>query len=553
MALLKDIYQAFETIVGTQNISEDPAILDSYTTVMSQTSSHIGPFYKVATPRPQAVLLPANTEEVQNIVRLCNEHKIKFKAASTFWSAMGYVSDDYSIQLDMRRMNRILEIDVKNQFAVIEPYVTGATLQSETMKFGLNTPITGAGGSCSILAGTSSWVGLGPSAISMGSHSENLLGAEWVLPNGDVLRTGSLGADSGWFCGEGPGPSLRALFRGMIGTAGAFGICTKIAFRLSPWAGPSYLPSKGKAPAYVATLPENITAYTLCFSSWKDWADAVTLLWDSDVAYIGHRQYNMFGRDLKGAMIKILTDPSKQLCDLETLLKDPKIQKQTEEMKIDFQLVIAGITPRDFEYKKKVIDKILADTGGWKASLTEEPDIKNWNLLYLMRMGHKNLNFVMAGAYEGCFGLFGHQDFGSQRVEEAGRFKLEWEQKSTAMAATGGESAMLSLAGLGGGGTLGWEFFTNFDSHEKESCEGTLAFFNATAKLSMEKGWGSDMGSWCADSRGTEGYEVPQEQQNAMYIHAPQPLLFNYQLKVREAFNPNKLGDSYYKTLDLKK
>lgn len=551
MALLKEIYQAFEAIVGAGNISQDPAILSSYTTVMSQTSSHLGPFYKVSTPTPQAVLLPASTEEVQGIVRLCNKYKIKFKAAATFWSAMAYVSDDYSIQLDMRRMNQILEIDVKNQYAVIEPYVTGATLQSEVMKFGLNTPIAGSGGSCSIIAGASNWVGLGPSSNSMGSHSENMLGAEYVLPNGDIYRTGSLGASSGWFCGEGPGPSVRGIFRGMIGACGAFGVCTKIAFRLSPWPGPAYLPSTGEAPAYKAALPENFTAYTLCFPTWKAWADALTLLWDNDVIYIGHRQYNMFGRDLKGAMIKILTDPTKQLCDLETLLEDPKIKKQTEEMKIDFQLVIAGMTRRDFEHKEKVIDKILADTGGWKASMTEEPDIKNWNLLYLTRMGHKNINFVMAGAYEGCFGLFGHQDFGSQRVEEAGDLKRKWERESTAIATTG-ESAMLALGGLGGGGTLGWEVFINFDSHDKESCEGTFEFFKATTKMCREKGWGPDMGSWCADSRGPDGYGVPQEQQNAMYMHAPQPLLFNYQWKVREAFNPNKLGDSYYKTLESK-
>ena len=57
-------------------------------------------------------------------------------------------------------MDRILEIDEKNMFAVIEPYVIGATLQAEVMKVGLNTHIIGAGselfspGQCHLLHGT---------------------------------------------------------------------------------------------------------------------------------------------------------------------------------------------------------------------------------------------------------------------------------------------------------------------------------------------------------------------------------------------------------------
>ena len=49
-------------------------------------------------------------------------------------------------------MDRILEIDEKNMFAVIEPYVIAATLQAEAMKVGLNCHMIGAGASCSPLA-----------------------------------------------------------------------------------------------------------------------------------------------------------------------------------------------------------------------------------------------------------------------------------------------------------------------------------------------------------------------------------------------------------------
>jgi hypothetical protein len=551
MALSKEIYKEFEDIVGPRNISADTGILETYRCIPAQSSAHYGPYYKHITPLPQAVILPGSTEEVQKIVRLCNKYKLKFKAAGTFWASMAYIGSDYAIQLDMRRMRKI-EIDVKNQTAVIEPYVIGATLQAEAMKVGLNCNIAGVGCSSSIVASTSGWNGVGPASIAFGNHADSLLGIEWVLPTGEVLRTGSIGSGAGWFCGEGPGPSLRALFKGVYGVTGSMGVCTKMAMRLYPWPGPKYLPSEGTIPAWKATLPDNFKSYTLCFPTWKAWADAVTLLWNSDIAYLGHRQFNMFGREVKGAMLRILLDPEKQLCDIPTLMEDPILKKQTEEMKIEFQLVIAGMTRRDTEYKEKAVEKILEETGGWKASLMEEPDLANWALLYLLRLGHKNLNYVMCGAYEGNFGLSPNMYIATTLMEEAAALKLKWEKESTAIAATGGDSEMGSLSTMGGGGTSMWEFFTNFDAYEKESIEGTYAFFEDSQKWMTSKGLARDMGRANSDARGRDGFDVPQSLHDDTYGKMPQPLIWNYQWKVREAFNPNHLGDSYYKTLTPK-
>ena len=75
----------------------------------------------------------------------------------------------------------------------------------------------------------------------------------------------------------------------------------------------------------------------------------------------------MFGRDLKTAMLKILTDPEGQLDDIPALVADPELKKVNEDMKIDIQVVIAGVTKRDTEYKEKALDKILELTGGWKS------------------------------------------------------------------------------------------------------------------------------------------------------------------------------------------
>lgn len=549
MTLPMEVYKALENIVGASNISDDPAVLDSYRYSLAHTAIHLGPFYNTFTPRGAAVLLPGSTEEVQAIVKLCNKYKIKFKASSTFWSAQAYPSEEDSIQLDMRRMDRILEIDEKNMFAVVEPGVISATLQADVMKVGLNTHIAGSGCSCSVLASATSYFGSGPSNLYGGWFYDNLLGLEWVMPTGDLFRTGSLGSGCGWFCGEGPGPSMKGAARGFLGAKGSMGVFTKCAIKLFAWPGPPTLPVEGTVPAYKAVLSENFKAYTVAFPSWKAWADAVYMIWDTGIGYLAHRQFNMFGRDLKFAMVKILTDPTKTLGDLEELLEDPEVQEVTEQSKRDFQIVLVGMTPRDMAWQEKALDEILALTGGWKVEAMNVPEIHDWALLYLLRLGHKNLNLVFGGSYDGCFGLPGSADFGASNAEEAGQFKKEWEQRGAVVEA-GGDCMMGPIGGQGGGGTCLWENFTCFDPHDRFSTEGTLEFFDAATVYGVKRGWGVGMEKWNSVARGSDGKTTPKEERDKMHLAAPQPNVFRYQHKVREALNPNELGDAYFETLE---
>lgn len=547
MALEREIYQALEDIVGKKNISEDIGICETYRGIAAQTSAHYGP-YDHWTPLPQAVVLPGSTEEVSQIIRVCNKYKLRFKAASTFYSVMAYIGSDYAIQLDMRRM-RSIEIDAKNQLALIEPYAIGAAVQAEAMKSGLTLHIPGSGCSCSPLANYTGWFGTGPTGIFMGSSGENLLSAEWVTPEGEVIRTGSAGSGSGWFCGEGPGPSFRSVIRGSSGTAGSMGVCTKIAIRLHPWPGPVTLPTRGKIPAYLADLPDNFKCYTLCFPDWDAWAKAATLFHENDVIYLGHRQFNMFGRDLKSAMIRIFTDPEKQLCDIPALLDDPELQVQNKEMKRDFQIAIAGMTKRDMEYKEAAVDEILKLTGGWKSEMMLAKDLHDWALLYLLRLGHKNLNYVFCGAYEGNYGMSPNAFVAAPLMEDAAALKDKWEEETNYIAKTGGDSAMGSLSGFGGGGQTGWEVFTYFDAYDKESIKGTREFFDATQKWMTDNKLGMDFGRQNADMRKPDAYDYTQDEHDEIFIKMAQPLVMAYQWKIREAFNPNHLGGSYYRTL----
>jgi len=551
MALEKEIYTALEDIVGQRNISDDPALLDSYRYAMNHTAVHLGPYYRTYSPRGAAVLLPGSTEEVQAIVKLCNRHKIKFKASSTFWSGMGYPSYENCLQLDMRRMDNIIEIDEKNMYAVIEPYVVGAVLQAEAMKKGLNCHIHGPGASCSLLASATSFAGPGPDTAYLGSANENMLGIEWVMPDGEIMKTGSLGSGSGWFCGEGPGPGLRGIIRGFQGAMGSMGVFTKVALKLHPWPGPAELPVEGAPPAYRAKLPDNIRGYTLAFDTWQGWADGCHKIWDAGIGYVAHRQFNMFGRDLKGAMVKILTDPKRTLSDMEELMKDPEIKKMTESMKRDFQMVIAGMTQRDIEWQDKALDMILADTGGYKVKEMNEPEIGDWALLYMLRLGHKNLNLVYGGGYDGCFAMVAPPDFGSSHIEHVGAFKLEWEKKG-AIALAGGDCTMGGIGCIGGGGLTMWENFTHFDPADKESTEGTYEFFDATHQYGVEHGLGFSLERSMSFARGADGMATSYEEKERWLTGANQSFLFQYQRQIKELLDKNDLGDNNYRWLEPK-
>ena len=132
--------------------------------------------------RPVAVVLPGNTEEVQAVVKSCNRYGIGYKAHSTGWGPWASPGAMGIVQIDMRRMNRIVEINEEDMYAVIEPYVVWATLQAETMKRGLNCVTIGAGGNCSALASITSFNGIGYNNYSMGMNERTCWRSSGCFP-----------------------------------------------------------------------------------------------------------------------------------------------------------------------------------------------------------------------------------------------------------------------------------------------------------------------------------------------------------------------------------
>ncbi len=184
---------------------------------------------------PSAAVGPDSVEQVQAIVRIANEFKIPLYSISTGKNfAYGGPSPNVrgSVTVDLKRMNRVLEVDAKRNFAVVEPGVSYIDLyryiQERGLKVWIDTPDPGWGSPI----GNALDHGIGYTLGFYRDHFGAHCGMEVVLPNGEVMRTGmgAMPASKSWHeykHGFGPDPA------GLFGQ-GNFGIVTKMGFRLMP-------------------------------------------------------------------------------------------------------------------------------------------------------------------------------------------------------------------------------------------------------------------------------------------------------------------------------
>ena len=535
----RDAYRAIEDIVGPDYISDDPAFLDSY--ALEVMAELVRPNYSHFMPRPWAVVLPASTEEVAAVTKVCNKYKIKVKPISTGWYHWAAPLDDENpaVQFDLRRMNRILEIDEKNRYAVIEPYVVGAQLQAEAMKRGLVPNLIGAGASSSVLVGACAYAGTGPASFYLGNNSENLLGQEWVTPEGEIIRTGSLSSGCGWFCSEGPGPSPRAITRGVVGSRGGLGTYTKCAVKLGPWFGPPDLDLHDTLPGYKATIPDTLRVYTIAAPDWDAWANTYYAIYDNEIGFIFHKQFNLAGGDVAPAFWLTYIDPTKTLNDVETAMKAPGMKELIEESRIAFQFILMGRSADDIELQDKILDGILAQTGCWKVKRFCEKDLAEFTYLYLMRLGHKHCNFVWAGGVMGSWMQSGTPDY-AKRYAPLAAAGLARDQASGNLVQCGGDALMGGGSGIGGGGTAGLEQFVSYDPNDNESVQACIDHMEGAVKDATANGFPPGKEYLYLQVGWTE-----QQVWDAL-AKLPQRFIVDFQRKVKEAFDPNDLGDRNY-------
>jgi glycolate oxidase len=172
---------------------------------------------------PDVVVRPENSTSVAQVLKLANEKRIPVtpRGAGTGLSA-GAVAVSGGIVMSMERMNHIIEIDVANFTATIEPGVILSSLCQEVEKHGLYYPIY-PGEMSATLGGNVATNAGGMRAVKYGVTRNFLLGLEVVLPTGDIIETG------GKYIKCSTGYDLSQLIAGSEGT---LGIITKIILRL---------------------------------------------------------------------------------------------------------------------------------------------------------------------------------------------------------------------------------------------------------------------------------------------------------------------------------
>jgi glycolate oxidase len=342
MSLSQPVYKIMEDIVGAENISDKPYILAAY--------RHPAPGSAKKLPDMAAVVLPGSAEEVQKIVKICNRYGLKYNAMTSLLS-LGRAAQPDMVLLNLQRMDRIIEINEEDRYAVIEPGVRHVQLKPELMLKGLSYPTASVGPGASVLA---NFIASGDHHMQHGTSRVNryLLGLEWIAPDGELHKIGSLAHGAGWFCPDGPGPSLRGLIKGWHGWGGSFGIVTKIAIGLDVWKGPRVMPGEGHSPAFQVRLPQDRhRVFIFKFPTLDKLRDAML---EMGKAEIGSAVLKFFY-----ATEAVLTTESANA--FWELWNSGLYQK---ELPLALWVYLSAFTPEEFQYEERVMQDIVRENEG---------------------------------------------------------------------------------------------------------------------------------------------------------------------------------------------
>lgn len=203
-----------KAIVGADNVLTSAADLAAYEC----------DGFTIEKNKPEVVVFPTSTEHIVGIVQACNELGLPFVARGAGTSlAGGTVAVGGGVMIGLARMKRILEVNVRDRYAVVEPGVVNVWLTNALKPFGYHyAPDPSSQGACTIGGNVATNSG-GPHTLKYGVTVNHILGVEIVLPDGRVVTTGGP-------CEDAPGYDLAGL---IVGSEGTFGVVSKVWVRLT--------------------------------------------------------------------------------------------------------------------------------------------------------------------------------------------------------------------------------------------------------------------------------------------------------------------------------
>ena len=213
---MADITGLLAEVVGPGNVVAGDDVSDDYSHDEALT---------VTPTRPACVARPRSADEVAAIVRIAAEHSIPVTARGSATGLSGAcVPVEDGVVVSFERMNRILDIDLANHVAVVEPGVTLDELDKAVATHGLVYPVFPGESSASLGGNVATNAG-GMRAVKYGVTRHQVLGLEAVLGTGEVIRTG------GKFVKSSTGYDLTQL---IIGSEGTLALVTEATLRLYP-------------------------------------------------------------------------------------------------------------------------------------------------------------------------------------------------------------------------------------------------------------------------------------------------------------------------------
>ena len=241
----------FKTLVSEDNVYSDKAHLIAYSYDATRTRYE-----------PDAVIFPRDEKDISEILKYCNKHKIIItpRGAGSGFTGGALPASGGIILAFEKHMNKIIEIDMQNMLAIVQPGVVNMDLQKAVEEVGLFYPPDPASEEYSTLGGNVSENAGGMRAAKYGITKDFVMAIRAVLPNGEVIRAGKKTIK------DVAGYNVAGI---LIASEGTLAVTTEITLKL--------IPKPRFKQTYMGIFPDVTSAMNAVFKSLASGANPVAM------------------------------------------------------------------------------------------------------------------------------------------------------------------------------------------------------------------------------------------------------------------------------------